>query len=151
MRLMNFLYRSKSFENNIVKKDSIIEEIVTEPVKTIKTSVFSSKIKSLNWLFSTRTNSSITNNHIYIGNDKIELTKINEIKLFSLYSLFNIFRYQVISFKYQNKYFYIGMESNKKWNKFLPNYEEYKEDKKNYIPIILFIIGMILYFFSKIF
>jgi hypothetical protein len=145
---MNLIYRTNKVAKNF-NKNFPEEILLVEPTKVLTTSYFKNKPQKLNWLSSNRTVTVLTEKSIFFNNKKIDITKIKDTKLFLYKTFLGLISYQVFCFLYEDKFYYLGMNSHTEWLDL--STEVYPAKKINYISTVLMflVVAVLLFYLSQ--
>lgn len=150
MDIMKLIYRSNSVAREFSKKMPDERILSIEPSKVLSNVNFNPEVRKMNWLFSERKNTILTDNFLIYGKQIFKKKELREKKVILLKTFFNFISYQVISFRHNDRYYYIGMNFNSLWIDNMNDVEIMNDNKRSYVPIVLIVLAFGFYIISKV-
>jgi len=147
---MKLIYRSDTVAREFSKKMPNEKVLSVEPSKILLNTNFHPEVRKMNWLFSIRKNTILTDNFLIYGKHVFKKDDLREVKVILLKTFFNLISYQVISFRHNNVYYYIGMNFNSYWIDNMNEVEVMADNKRSYVPLVLIIVAFCLFLLSKV-
>lgn len=143
MNLINkityIFYGTYKIKRNFLKKSPNINLDFVFPAKIVKSQFNIANHNKLNWIFSKRSNLIKTENFIQYENEVITLKELSKVEIINVATWFGLINYNILKFKHNKSYIYIGCQSDDLQKYFLnAKYSTFKNN--NYIFVIVLII-----------